>query len=175
MFKIKNVGPKGEDSLSEGDNAQGKLVRLPRELYLDHGIGVAVADGLSSGGGQVFKGNQKLIPIGKLFLLGTGSRGLITYVARKVFGKEYSNPDSLGQKVMNILTSDAISKPEEGTHFIVGGPNYCTDKLEIYRLSVERYGHPQNVGEFAIDGSGSEFLGKVMERDEHRGTKTRGG
>lgn len=132
-------------------------------------FGVVMADGLASTGNEKDGGYQKLFPIGKNYLLGTGDGGKIQFVADELYGKNELGPEILSEKLIDLSNKYFVFGQGEQLNFIVVGPD-SKRGLAIYNISANRIKKPiLTRGTFSFDGSGSSFVYKALERDASKG------
>jgi hypothetical protein len=144
-----------------------------RQLSLDLGLetlnknfAVVVSDGLGSSGAEVSQGHQKVFPIGRNFLLGTGDGGKIQFVAQELRDQGKLGPKELSDAVMSIAREYLRFQPGEELNFLVCGPNGNT--FDLYTLFTNRITKAQ-LTDSAVDGSGAYFVAKAIQRDRERG------
>lgn len=128
---------------------------------------VVIADGLGSNGYEKSDGHQKIFPIGKNYLLGTGASDLIQYAASESINKNNISPKELSDSVIETLNQGINLNKDEVIHFIITGK--INDEIESYSIKYPRYKKPRRVNSFIADGSGAPFVNTAMTRDNKMG------
>ena len=130
---------------------------------------VCMCDGLSSyGRGEVCGGVQKLVPIGRNYIQATGSGLHAEFIAERVAGMEHATPLELSKSIIEIARRDIVLYKDDHTNFIVAGPDE-QGKIRMYHVLLNSINEPLPMYNLALDGSGSEFTHKALEREQNLG------
>ena len=110
MAKVRNEVPRMDPQML-----------LFNDLYYPKTFGLAVADSLGSGNGEVTRGNQKLFQHGNNFVMGTGAQDLIMGAVESITGKAYETPEEIARGILHFTENDVVFQPGEMLTFIIAG------------------------------------------------------
>lgn len=139
-------------------------VRLPE-------FAITMTDSQSSSSQEKHHGVQKLFLVNNCYIMGTGSASAIQYVADTLRNSHIQDPQKLSTRIMQIINNDLRISDSEKPNFIVAG--YIRNQIEMFHLIASQYIRPQKMNtNFAIDGSGSQFVANAITRDQANGSNT---
>jgi hypothetical protein len=144
---------------------QGELFPYPAHFGPN---AVVMADGLASGNGEVSGGHQKVFAIGNKYLLGTGSAEKIKFIASEVEAFKDNSPKRLGQRIIDLSKKYFEFANGDGLNFMVVGRE--RGNLRTYEIRLNNLNKPiPGSDSLTMDGSGSAFVQKALQRDWQRG------
>jgi hypothetical protein len=178
MSYVKNTLPEeyGQGKLPFEDNIEKPVGQLKlfdkKSITVDGILGVVMADSLGSNEIEKNSGNQKIFPIGNSYLLGTGHGGKIQRVAQELLPYAGYSAGDLSKIVIEIIDEKIVLAPNEPLNFIIMG--HGITGIESYHITPTNFKEPKQKNEgLLLDGSGSYFSVKALDRDKNKGLNVR--